>query len=90
MKINTRTRSYAQFTDDSGQPADPTVVTCTVTTPAGSTVYTYGQGAEIVRTSTGFYRYEHVPATVGAYRYVWLGTGAVDAADVAATYMAPP
>jgi len=91
MKTRTRTRTTAEFTDESGQGADPTVVALTVTAPAGVTTYTYGSGADIVRSAQGRYYYEHVPpAGDGGYRYEWAGSGAVDSVDVAAAYMRDP
>ena len=90
MKTHTRTRTSAEFTDDSGQAADPTVVTLKVTSPAGVTTYTYGSGADIVRTAAGRYHYDHAPAAEGTYSYLWLGTGAVESCDRVAVALRDP
>ena len=86
MKTHTRTRASVEFTDDSGQAADPTVVSLTVTTPSGATTYTYGGGI-IERTAAGRYRYDHTPTTAGRYAYRWLGTGLVESATTVAVQL---
>lgn len=60
----------------SGTPTDPTAVTLTVTTPAGTaTTYTYSLG-EITRTSAGIYTKDIACSAGGVWQYVWNGTGA--------------
>lgn len=61
--------------------ADPTVVTATVTIPAGvATTYIYGTDAELVRDSTGVYHIDVTFTTAGDWTVEGHGTGAVTAA----------
>lgn len=65
----------------SGTATDPSLVSLSVTTPAGvTTTYTYA-AAQITRTSAGLYTKTITVSAAGAWRYVWTGTGT--AADVA-------
>lgn len=83
MYLGTRRRLLCSFTDFptapalAGSAADPTAVSVAV----------YRDGILVdtlapTRDSTGEYHLEYVPAAVGKYRAVWLGTGSVSAVGV--------
>jgi hypothetical protein len=78
-------RTTATFTNTAGTAADPTAVVARVRTPNSPpttfTTYTYGVGADIVKTATGVY-YLDVTCSLGGTYYVrWEGTGAVVQAE---------
>jgi uncharacterized phiE125 gp8 family phage protein len=65
-----------------GTPAvavDPSTITLTVTKP-DSTVDTFAVGS-LTHGGTGIYSYVYLPATTGAYRYVWTTTSPASASD---------
>jgi Phage gp6-like head-tail connector protein len=73
------------FLDSAGSAADPTLVSCVITDPSGtSTTYTYegASPATIVRVSTGVYTLSipcspAVTGVDGLWGGEWIGTGAV-------------
>lgn len=61
---------------------DPTTVTLKLRTPAGTeTSHVYGTDANVIRDGLGQYRYDLTLTAAGTYRYRWVGTGAVIAAE---------
>lgn len=80
----------ATFTNATGTPTDPTVVSCLVTDPAALAVlHTFGGAApaDITKTSTGVYQLivpcsPSVASVEGLWSYAFIGTGA--ASDVQA------
>jgi hypothetical protein len=65
-----------------GTPAvavDPSTITLTVTKP-DSTVDTFAVGS-LTHGGTGIYSYVYLPATAGAYRYVWTTTSPASSSE---------
>jgi len=58
---------------------DPSTITLVVTKP-DNTTDTFNVG-QLTHTGTGAYTYVYLPATVGAYRYVWTTTSPASASD---------
>lgn len=74
-------RFSVTFKDLAGVPTDPSTVTFTLKGPDGvSTIYTYGQGAEIVRDSAGVFHTDMLPNSEGEWKWRWQGTGTIAAA----------
>lgn len=70
----------ATFTDLAGAVADPTAVTFRAKSPAGVTAsYVYPAAPEVVKESTGIYRFDLPCLLAGTYWVRWEGTGAVTA-----------
>jgi hypothetical protein len=80
--IGDQVRITTTFTNLAGAVADPTVITCVVKSPLGtSTTYTYGTDAELTRTSTGIYNLDLSIVDAGTYKYKFAGIGALVTAD---------
>lgn len=73
-------RIEVRFTDDDGQPADPTVVKLFYAGPGTETELTYDGVSTIVREGVGSYYVDIVPQMPGTWRYRWQGSGTVTAA----------
>jgi hypothetical protein len=79
--IGDQVRLGATFTNLSGAPSDPTNISLTVTTPGHATVtYTYA-GAELTKTGTGVYYKDLDLTSHGVWKFRWMGTGAIVAAE---------
>lgn len=75
-------RVSGAFTTAAGVAQDPSVVKCSVRSPAGVvTTYTYGTDPELMKDSTGNYHIDVSAATIGTYYYRWFSTGTGQAAD---------
>lgn len=73
---NTLVRLSVAFTA-AGVAADPTDVSLTVTTPAGtSTTYTLAL-THVTKDGTGAYHKDITVATEGQWTFAWTGTGSV-------------
>lgn len=82
-------RVKAAFTDDAGDPADPTTVTFRIRTPAGvESAYAFGgPGGEVVRDGLGLY---HVDVTVtesGRWHFRTEGSAPAQAAEESSAYV---
>lgn len=67
------------FSNASGQPTDPTTVSCVITDPTGTaTTHTFGGAspADITKVSQGVYSLDIPSTIVGLWGFVWVGTGA--------------
>lgn len=65
----------------SSTDTDPTAVTLEVTDPSGNTdTYTYA-GGTVDKDATGQYSKTFTPDEAGYWKYRWVGTGAVIAAN---------
>lgn len=74
-------RLTATFTVNSVN-TDPASVVLYLRQPDGElTTLTYGIDQEIVKSSTGVYRYDYSASDAGNVSYRWAGTGAAQAAD---------
>jgi len=63
-------------------PTDPTVLTFSFKTPAGTTTtYTYGTDAALVRDSAGAFHVDVPVDAEGVWHYRFAGTGAATAAE---------
>lgn len=61
---------------------DPTTITLEITDPSANTdTYTYAL-SQVVKDATGQYSKEFTPDEAGLWRYRWVGTGAVIAANM--------
>lgn len=71
------------FSDSTGTPVDPSVVTLAIRDPTGTvTTYTYGSSG-INRVSTGIYTYNvDTTGLPGRFEYKWVGTGDCQALDI--------
>lgn len=75
-------RVSGAFTTAAGVAQDPSVVKCSVRTPAAVvTTYTYGTDAALVKDSTGNYHVDVSAAAIGWYYYRWFSTGTGQAGD---------
>lgn len=77
-------RVSVTFKDAAGANADPTEVKLRVKIGADAAAeYAYGEGGvvSIVRDGAGLYHADLLVDAQGTWRYKWLGTGAVTAAD---------
>lgn len=75
-------RVSGAFTNSSGVAQDPTVVKCSIRSPAGVvTTYVYGTDAALVKDSTGNYHADVSAAAIGWYYYRWFSTGTGQASD---------
>lgn len=60
---------------------DPTTITLEITDPSGNTdTYTYG-AAQVTKDGTGLYSKQITPDEAGLWKYRWVGTGTVIAAN---------
>lgn len=80
--IGTQVQARVTFTDVTGTPTDPTVITFRLENGAGVLVTeTYGAlGAAITRVSAGVYTRPVSLNTGGGWAWRWVGTGALEAA----------
>ena len=71
------------FTDEAGDPADPTTsVTLKFSDPSGNvTTWVSGVDAEVVKDSTGVYHADIPASSAGTWAYSWIGVGTTDAMD---------
>ena len=77
-----RVRLRAIFVNDSGADTDPTTITLRLEKPDGvQTSHVFGTDVDVVKLSTGRYKYEFVTTQEGTYTYRWEGTGDVHQAD---------
>lgn len=68
-------RLTCAFTDADGAPANPTTVTCTVESPAGTeTTYTSASTPAITNPSTGAFQLILTADQAGRWWYRWAGT----------------
>ena len=73
--IGDQVQLAAAFTDENGDPADPTEVTFRIRKPDGTTTaYVYGVDATVVQTSVGNYTCTVDIDQSGTWRYRWEGT----------------
>jgi hypothetical protein len=73
--IGQQIRLSASFTTAAGAAADPSAVTLTVRPPSGAPTM-----PTPAKDSTGNYHADVVPSVAGAWRYRWIGAGALVAA----------
>jgi uncharacterized phiE125 gp8 family phage protein len=75
-------RLSTTITDTAGAAADPTSLTLTYTTAAGTAVTKHWPSpAEITRDSVGAFRYDVTGLSAGHYRYTWTAAGVNAGAD---------
>jgi hypothetical protein len=75
-------RVSVTFKDAAGVLADPTTVKLRVKIgSAEPSEYVYGTDSEVMRDSAGLYHADLAVNAPGTWRYKWLGTGTVTAAD---------
>lgn len=78
----TEMRLFVDFKDSTGAAVNPTTVTLLTKSPSGAeTEYVYGTDAEIGKPSTGTYTADLVPDEHGLWRYRWVTTVPVIAAE---------
>lgn len=79
--LGTEVELAGDFTDQNGNPADPTTVTLFVKAPGqyAPTQYTLANG-DITRAAVGNYTYDLYLDTPGTWTYCWQGGGAITAA----------
>jgi len=78
--IGSQARLTVAFTV-SGAPADPTIITVKIRTPAGvETSHVYGTDPDVKRSGAGSYYYDLYCAEDGTYHHRWTGAGALVAA----------
>lgn len=83
-------RIKALFLSSSGAPADPSTVKVKIRTPAGAeSELTYLTDAAVLRDSVGAYHVDVTLAQVGAYRFRWVGAGALVAAQETSLSVGP-
>jgi len=81
FRIGRRLRLKCRFTV-SDTLTDPTAITFRMVTSAGTTNYTYGSDAELVKEGTGIYYVDWTVATASAHSWWMKGTGTVVAVEV--------
>jgi hypothetical protein len=70
------------FTTAAGVDQDPDVVKVSIRRPSGSiNTYTHGDGAEVVKDSTGHYHLDVNCNATGTWHYRWWSTGDGQAAE---------
>lgn len=80
--IGDRVRFKTTFSNAAGVADDPTGIVFKVRKPSGGvSSFTFGTGAEIVRTATGEYHIEIVIDESGDWAGRWEATGAIQAAE---------
>jgi hypothetical protein len=86
-QIDTALQLTGTFIDlETGQPADPTVVSLFLLSPNGQTTTLTLAGGQVVREGTGVYTYTFTPSVSGTWTYKWQGTGAVVATSADTTF----
>jgi hypothetical protein len=77
--IGDRPRVTATFTDLAGTVVDPTIITCALKYPNGTTTvtYTFGVDGDLQRTSIGIYTLDFTITQAGGYGYKFNGLGAI-------------
>jgi hypothetical protein len=83
-------RLSGAFTDLTGEPQDPDVVSISVREPDGTiTAYVYNTDPEVVKDSDGNYHLDINTATHGDWHYRWYSTGQGQAAGEGHFYIRP-
>lgn len=77
-ELNDSVKVTVQFTDENGDPADPTTVTGEFKTPSDvTTVYTFGVDSELVKTGVGAYEFVITANEAGTWFYEFEGSGSI-------------
>jgi len=80
-------RLTVTFTNLAGTITDPTAVTFSIRDPAGViTTYVYLTDAALVKSTTGVYYVDYAITLPGRHAYRWVGTGAVETAEMGEFY----
>ena len=78
--VNDAVPIRATFTNLAGAVTDPTTVTFRAKAPDGTVAaYVYGVAVQVVKESTGIFRFDLLCSLPGTYWVRWEGTGAVAA-----------
>jgi uncharacterized protein YfaS (alpha-2-macroglobulin family) len=81
-KVGASVRCSGAFTNEAGDPVDPTTITFRVRKPDGAvTVYVYGTDAQLVKDGVGAYHVDLAATLAGRWAYRFEGTGAAPSAD---------
>jgi hypothetical protein len=74
----------AAFSDDDGEPVDPTTVKLAIREPDGTeTVYTHPTDIAVIKDSVGVYHFDLPLTGKGNWFYRWIGSGTAAAAGEA-------
>jgi hypothetical protein len=83
FNIGDETTIQVEFADLEGALADPNVVKLHIGYPSGEMAeLVYGQDAGVIRTGEGKYEYCLSLLAGGMYRYHWVGSGSINAAQL--------
>lgn len=85
--LGTEVTLFFAFTDEDGNPADPTTVEFTVELPDGSVVTSGIGDPGVTNPAVGDWEFTYLPPEPGAYQYKVAGTGTVTASSPTGTFV---
>jgi hypothetical protein len=88
-EIGQLVRLTARFTNAADRAIDPDTVSCTVTTPSGSSSTSTYAGGAVKKDSVGHYHLDVSANADGDWRFRWFSTGSGQAASHGTFIVAP-